>query len=65
MPLASVAEDSIRRHGCSWLNDDDAVENQIPERERSSKSGGTKGGIGSGIHCEEGSYYFFDRTAER
>ena len=32
--LAGIAEYAVRRHGRGWLDDDDAVKNQVPERER-------------------------------
>ena len=47
MALAGVAEDSIRGHGRRGLDHNDAVHDQIPERERSPQARGVNGRVGS------------------
>jgi hypothetical protein len=51
MSLAGVAENSICRHGRGGLDDDDAVKDQVPKRERAAKPGrGDRGRRGSVFH---------------
>ena len=38
MSLPGVAEHAVSRHGRGRLNDDDAVKNQVPKRERAAQA---------------------------
>ena len=52
MAASSIAENAVSGHGRRRLDHNDAVKNQVPKRERSSKSQGWgRGGPGwSGCH---------------
>ncbi len=48
MPVSAIADHSKQGHGCNRLDDNDAVNDQIPKRERTSEAGYGRGG-GSGL----------------
>src|SRR5437764_13619383 len=49
--MSTVAQHSKDRHGSDRLNDDDAVQDQVPKRERAAKPGRGRGWSGSrGFH---------------
>ena len=47
-----LADDAVNRHRCGRLDDDDAVKNQVPKRERSAeaRAGGGSSVRRSGCH---------------